>query len=105
MKIKNIIEEQLNQTFNHCLLQWYRSGRDFIGEHSDKTLDISKDSVVVNISLGATRTMILKSKEKLSKDNDKLSNGKLNKSMINKATQKISLPHNSMFVLGIYLSK
>lgn len=38
--------------FNHCLLQWYRGGLDYISEHADKTLDIRHGSVIANYSLG-----------------------------------------------------
>lgn len=69
-------------TFNHCLLQWYRGGRDYISEHADKTLDASRGSPVANLSLGATRVMTLRDKRKL------------------RTPQKIVLPHNSLFVLG-----
>jgi len=80
--IKDEIEEITEQKFNHCLIQLYRNGNDYISEHSDKTLDIKKDSIIVNYSVGALRRMILKnklSKEKISYD----------------------LPHNSLFILSL----
>ena len=48
--------------FNHALIQYYRNGKDYISEHSDKTLDILRSSSICNVSLGCTRKMVLKSK-------------------------------------------
>lgn len=69
---------------NHVLIQKYRTGRDNIGEHSDKTLDVKRGSAVINLSVGATRVMKLKPKP---------GSGIA-------AQQKITLPSNSVFVLG-----
>lgn len=80
--IKEKIEEVIEQKLNHALIQYYRNGKDFIGEHSDKTLDVLRGSNIVNYSLGAARTMILK---------HKTTEG---------LKQKFKLPHNSLFVLG-----
>ena len=80
--IKQHIEELIEQKLNHALIQYYRNGKDFIGEHSDKTLDVLINSNILNYSVGATRTMILKHKTQ-----DGLK-------------QRFKLPHNSLFVLG-----
>ena len=85
LAMKLIIEEAVGQRFNHCLIQLYRSGNDYIKEHSDKTLDIALNSCIVNLSLGATRQMKLISKPDLKKE---------------KEIERIALPHNSLFVLG-----
>jgi alkylated DNA repair dioxygenase AlkB len=82
LKIKERIEELIEQKLNHALIQYYRNGKDFIGEHSDKTLDVLIGSNIVNYSLGATRTMILKHKTQ-----DGLK-------------QRFKLLHNSLFVMG-----
>jgi alkylated DNA repair dioxygenase AlkB len=63
------------------LIQYYKDGRSWISEHSDKTLDIKKNTNVVNMSIGASRIMILKNKR-------------------DKEKQKIKLKNNSLFVLG-----
>ena len=50
--------------FNHALIQYYPNSKSsYINEHSDKTLDIDQNSIIINISIGASRTMILKSKK------------------------------------------
>ncbi|CAF0729270.1 unnamed protein product [Adineta steineri] len=80
--IKERIEQIIEQKLNHALIQYYRNGKDFIGEHSDKTLDVLIKSNIVNYSLGAARTMILKHKTQSG------------------LKQRFKLPHNSLFVLG-----
>jgi alkylated DNA repair dioxygenase AlkB len=82
LRIKERIEEVIQQKINHALIQYYKTGKDNIGEHSDKTLDILLRSNIVNYSLGAARTMTL------------LKKGQYN------IRQDFKLPHNSLFVLG-----
>ncbi|CAF0980335.1 unnamed protein product [Adineta steineri] len=82
LKIKERIEEVIQQKLNHALVQYYKNGKDNIGEHSDKTLDILLGSYIVNYSLGAARTMTLINKKQYG------------------VRQEFKLPHNSLFVLG-----
>ena len=97
------------------LIQYYRGGNDYISEHSDKTLDIVPGSFIVNVSLGAQRTMILRTKKdpkewmEREKGNDKekeQENSGKGPRRVSKqpgaprTMQRIPLPHNSMFVLG-----
>lgn len=96
-RCKEVIESRLNQPLNHVLIQKYRSGHDNIGEHADKTLDILKGSAVVNLSFGASRVMTLKSKADFSCP--KLENPTKD-AQLKRWHQKITLPHNSIFVLG-----
>ena len=62
--IRQKVERRIGHPLNHCLIQLYRNGRDFIGEHADKTLDVMRPSFIVNVSLGVTRTMTFRSKNK-----------------------------------------
>lgn len=73
--------EVVGHPLNHVLVQQYADGNANISLHADKTLDIRRGSSVVNFSLGATRTMVLRAKE-------------------GDATQRIDLPHGSLFRLG-----
>jgi alkylated DNA repair dioxygenase AlkB len=82
LKIKERIEQLIQQKINHALIQYYKTWKDNIGEHSDKTLDILLGSNIFNYSLGAARTMTL-----------------LNKRQYN-IRQDFKLPHNSLFVMG-----
>ncbi|EPE06948.1 isochorismatase family protein family [Ophiostoma piceae UAMH 11346] len=61
-QIKRHIESIVGHPLNHALIQYYRSGNDYISEHSDKTLDIVPGSYVCNMSLGAERMMIFRTK-------------------------------------------
>jgi alkylated DNA repair dioxygenase AlkB len=85
-ELRRAVEAALSQRVNHALIQWYRSGRDWISEHSDKTLDVAPKSVICNLSIGATRVMLLKSKDR---------------DVSQRRLQRIDLPHNSLFVLGL----
>ena len=53
--IRSEVERRLGHKVNHCLIQFYRNGTDYISEHSDKTLDIAPDSFIANVSLGASK--------------------------------------------------
>eukprot|EP00483_Globobulimina_turgida_P001038 UN01040 len=62
--IRKICEKHVAHILNHALIQLYRNGNDYIGDHSDKTIDINPDSKIVDFSVGATREMLLKKKKK-----------------------------------------
>lgn len=93
--IRKQAEKLAGHPLNHVLIQMYRSGNDYISEHSDKTLDIVKGSSIVNVSFGAQRTMRLRTK-KASKSNDDKSEDDTQRT-----TQRVHMPHNSIFVLGL----
>jgi nicotinamidase-related amidase/alkylated DNA repair dioxygenase AlkB/glutathione S-transferase len=94
--IRKQAEKLVGHPLNHVLIQLYRSGNDFISEHSDKTLDIVKNSSIINISFGSQRTMRLRSKKSQTTPED---------TAPQRSTQRVSLPHNSMFVLGLATNK
>ena len=91
----------LQHPVNHVLIQHYRSGADYISEHSDKTIDVVPGSKIVNVSIGAQRVMTLRTKKDVvsgvphpdADDAGSVSEKRL--------VQRIPLPHNSMFVLGL----
>jgi len=93
-QIREHVQEVLNHPVNHVLIQHYRSGADYISEHSDKTIDVVRGSNIVNVSLGAQRVMTLRMK----KDGAQKLPGA--EAAISRPAQRIPLPHNSMFVLG-----
>ena len=82
--IRREVERRVEHPLNHCLIQLYRHGRDWIGKHADKTLDIRQESYIVNVSLGAMRTMVFRSKS------DRHS-----------GVLKLPLPHGSIFMLSL----
>lgn len=97
--VKKAAEKAVGHELNHVLIQLYRDGRDYISEHSDKTLDIVHGTKIVNASFGAQRTMRLRRKKKnvpLVDDNDVASD-----SSGQRETERIHMPHNSIFVLGL----
>ncbi|KAG1834315.1 hypothetical protein DFJ58DRAFT_821601 [Suillus subalutaceus] len=91
--IREHVENILDHPVNHVLIQHYRSGADYISEHSDKTIDVVRGSKIVNVSLGAQRVMTLR----LKRDGVQQAGN----STTPRPSQKIPLPHNSMFVLGL----
>lgn len=98
LAIKAATEKHLGHTVNHVLIQFYRDGKDYISEHSDKTLDIARDSYIANVSLGAERTMVLRTKRDAkgpSVAGDATTGGS------QRQTQRASLPHNSLFRMGL----
>lgn len=90
-------EKKVGHPLNHVLIQWYRNGEDNISEHSDKTLDIVRGSSIVNLSLGAQRTMTLRTKRSSSTSACPHEVAEADNS---RSSQRILLPHNSLFILG-----
>jgi len=110
-KIKEVAEKIVGHPLNHVLIQHYRNGNDYISEHSDKTLDIVQGTYVTNVSLGAQRTMVFRTKRPL-KDKDK--DGKPDDDHDNNSNdekkapagskrqiQRAPLPHNSLMRMGL----
>ena len=64
----------------------------YISDHSDKTIDVDRNSKIVNFSVGATRVMILKKKKETKSDNS------MNDVRHN---QRYDLLNNSLFILGL----
>ncbi|KAJ9622217.1 uncharacterized protein PV06_04375 [Exophiala oligosperma] len=93
--LKRAAERAAGHSFNHCLIQWYRNSEDNISEHSDKTLDIVRGSSIVNFSLGAQRTMILRMKKTAIR-----TEGGHREDDHSRPSQRIHLAHNSLFILG-----
>jgi alkylated DNA repair dioxygenase AlkB len=92
--IREQVEKVVHHPVNHVLIQLYRSGQDYISEHSDKTLDIVRGSSIVNVSFGAQRTMRLRTKRSAK------SGPAPDENTSARHTQRIAMPHNSIFVLG-----
>ncbi|CAI7659550.1 unnamed protein product [Penicillium glandicola] len=92
-EVRMAVEQILGHPLNHVLIQLYRDGQDRISEHSDKTLDIVRGSFICNVSLGAERVMVLRTKTSASE-----SEGGIKEPC--RTTQRVPLPHKSLFVLG-----
>ncbi|KAL8356211.1 hypothetical protein RB601_001498 [Gaeumannomyces tritici] len=107
LEIKREIEEVLGHTLNHVLIQFYRSGSDYISEHSDKTLDIVPGSFIANVSLGAERTMVLRTK-RADKDPSRKSGSpetsadqQQQDGPAKREVVRARLPHNSLCRMGL----
>lgn len=111
--VRKEAEKHVGHPLNHALVQLYRNGKDFISEHSDKTLDVVRGSSIVNASFGATRTMRLRSKradraefpdDEVKPNAKEIGGGPAQKETEGtptpRETQRIPLPHNSLFVLS-----
>jgi hypothetical protein len=84
-QIRKVAETIAGHPLNHGLLQLYRDGRDWIGSHADKTLDLERPSYIINVSIGATRTMVLRPKK---------GSGRA-------GPQRIPLPHGSVLRMDL----
>lgn len=91
-EVRLAVERILGHPLNHVLIQLYRDGHDSISEHSDKTLDIVRGSFICNVSLGAQRVMVLRTKSSACETKEGAES--------RRATQRVALPHRSLFVLG-----
>ncbi|KAI0919596.1 hypothetical protein AcV5_001621 [Taiwanofungus camphoratus] len=110
-RIRQRVEEVLHHPVNHVLIQYYRGGADYISEHSDKTIDVVRGSNIVNVSLGAERIMTLRTKKDAAAAipdsppcatsvGARIANVSTD-SAAQRAILRVSLPHNSMFVMGL----
>ena len=94
--IRAEVEKKLGHQVNHVLIQFYRDGSDYISEHSDKTLDIVPETFIANVSLGAQRTMVFRTKKP--PKTDETVNTPPTKP---REAVRAPLPHNSMCRMGL----
>jgi alkylated DNA repair dioxygenase AlkB len=62
LQLKDGVEQACDHTFNSVLLNYYRDGNDSMGFHSDNEAELGKNPVIASLSLGETRTFVLKHK-------------------------------------------
>lgn len=96
-QIRAVVEKKLGHDVNHVLIQFYRDGSDNISEHSDKTLDILPNTFIANVSLGAQRTMVFRTK----KQPPSKGVPDILDAMESRRVHKVLLPHNSMCKVGL----
>lgn len=85
--IRRAVERRIGQRLNHGVLQLDPDGRDWPGEHADHTLDLARPSKIIHVSLGRTRTMLLRPKRPAETDPREL--------------QRILLPHGSFLAMDL----
>jgi alkylated DNA repair dioxygenase AlkB len=54
--IKEMVEKETGLSFNSCIINWYRDGKDKINWHSDKEKQLGENPVIVAFNLGEART-------------------------------------------------
>lgn len=59
----NRVRVALGVDFNSVGLNLYRDGHDSVAPHNDRLTDIAEDKPIALISLGATRTMVIREKQ------------------------------------------
>ena len=79
--VRDTIEGETGYDCNHVVVNRYLNGNDHIGLHRDKVKDFKPNAPVCTVSLGGTRTFVLK---------DDTTNEK----------EEIELTHGSLFILG-----
>lgn len=62
LRLKTVVEALSESSFNSVLLNHYRDHRDSVGLHSDDEKELGAEPVIASLSLGATRTFVLKHK-------------------------------------------
>jgi hypothetical protein len=99
LAIKAETEKHLGHPLNHVLIQFYRDGKDYISEHSDKTIDVVKGSYIANVSLGAERTMVFRTKRQ--SKHPSRPDASPPPGDTKRASQRAQLPHNSLCRMGL----
>ena len=63
LELKEIIENQIGEKFNSCLLNLYHNGDEGMAWHSDGEKDLKKNGAVGSLSFGAERKFSFKHKK------------------------------------------
>jgi len=61
-QLRATVEELTGHRYNSVLLNYYRDGQDSMGMHSDDEPELGPAPAIASLSLGATRTFILRHK-------------------------------------------
>jgi alkylated DNA repair dioxygenase AlkB len=64
LEVRERVQTLSNDAFNSVLLNYYRDHRDSMGFHSDDERELGPTPTIASVSLGATRTFVLKHKTK-----------------------------------------
>ena len=80
--LRSRLQQALDSQFNSVLLNYYRSGNDGMGMHSDDEAELGAEPVIASVSIGETRRFVLQPRGK------------------NRAAGlKLDLPHGSLLVM------
>lgn len=62
--VRDTVQALTREQFNSVLLNYYRDHRDSMGFHSDDERELGPTPTIASLSLGATRTFVLKHKQR-----------------------------------------
>lgn len=63
LKLKAIVEQKSNETYNSCLLNLYHTGSEGMAWHSDGETDLKENGAIASLSFGVTRKFAFKHKQ------------------------------------------
>lgn len=66
-KICEYVEKYCHHKFNSVLLNYYRSGNDSMGWHSDDEKELGLNPVIASLSFGGSRVFLMRNKQDQSK--------------------------------------
>ncbi len=66
------VRAETGESFNHVLVNRYRSGDDSMGLHADDEPELGRDPVVATVSLGAVRRFVVRPRRKQDGDGQDL---------------------------------
>ncbi|KGJ88999.1 alpha-ketoglutarate-dependent dioxygenase AlkB family protein [Colwellia psychrerythraea] len=62
LKLKRLVEQHSDETYNSCLLNLYHSGEEGMAWHSDGEQDLKENGAIASLSFGAERKFAFKHK-------------------------------------------
>lgn len=77
LHLKELVEQETDETYNSCLLNLYHNGSEGMAWHSDGEKDLKKNGAIASLSFGATRNFAFKHKTTLKRINLSLQSGSL----------------------------
>ncbi|XP_066934830.1 DNA oxidative demethylase ALKBH2-like [Clytia hemisphaerica] len=88
-QLKDIVSDLLNCNFNFVLVNRYKDGQDYMGEHQDNEKDLDNNAPIASLSLGQNREFVFRHKD--------LKNGTVKDSTLK---HKMMLEHGSLLVMN-----
>ncbi len=77
LKLKKIVEQISNDSFNSCLLNLYHDGSEGMSWHSDNEASLGKNTTIASVSFGAERRFCFRHKQSKKNVELLLENGSL----------------------------
>jgi alkylated DNA repair dioxygenase AlkB len=65
LDVRSVVQDLAGESFNSVLLNYYRDHRDSMGFHADDEKELGPTPIIASVSVGATRTFVLKHKTRL----------------------------------------